>query len=239
MHSSMMMAAGALAFGISFVALAHAGDSNTIYIRQESPAGSTNGNSLSIDQSNANSSTLAGPSISALLPHVGLTLNSALQGQPRPALQYGEDNEATVTMTGNDGVLLLLQNSSPGTQSPQALSAGVQGNTVTANTTIAGNSLGAVIQVGTGNIATLQLDNSQGLIGQFGTGLQATLDVAPGSSGQIIQNGNDSTANLQVAAGNATLVQTGNGLTFDQTTNQAVQVFSTNFGTITINQVGF
>jgi len=245
MHSSTIIAAGAIAFSLSFSALAHAGEGNTIFIRQESPAGSLTGNSLSIDQSNANNSTVAGPSIPSLLPYVGLTLDTALQGQPRPALQYGEGNEAAITMTGNDGVLLLLQNSSPGTASPQFLPAGTAGNEATG--TVAGDSLGAVIQVGTGNTANLQLQNAQGLVGQFGTNLTANLTVGTGASGQIVQVGNGSEADLEVIAGNVTLTQTGNGLSYASGPEGAnpgssaapIQVFTTNASNITITQIGF
>ena len=230
------LAVAAAALGVFAAATdSQAGDGNVIHIKQESPAGSQVGNSLSINQFEANDSLVAGPSVPALLPYLGLTLDTAAGGSLRPALQRGEGNEATVTMKGDGGTLLLLQDTSPG-RSLQAATGGT-GNAATVNT--AGAALGAVIQMGTGNDATLDLDNSRGLIGQFGTDLTANLSVGDGGNGQIIQVGNGSTAALTVPEGaSATYVQIGNGL--ESVGQTGVQIITaTNPGMITINQTAW
>lgn len=232
------LAAAAVVFGVFAAANdSLAGDGNLIHIRQESPAGSQVGNSLSIDQSKANDSLVAGPSLPALLPYLGLNLDSAARSSA-PALQRGEGNVATVTMTGPDGnegaggTLLLLQDTSPGT----ALQMPNSGTSNIATVTTAGAALGAIIQMGTGNQANLALDDSRGLIGQFGTRLTATLNVEAGGNGQIVQIGNRSTAELTVPAGtSATYVQAGN----DLATTGVQVITATNPGTITINQTAW
>ena len=233
------LAVAAAALGVFAAATdSQAGDGNVIHIKQESPAGSLVGNSLSIDQSKADDSLVAGPSVPALLPYLGLSLDSAASGSLRPALQRGEGNVATVTMTGPDGnegaggTLLLLQDTSRGgtLQLPNS------GTSNEAIVRMQGAALGAVIQMGTGNTANLELDNSRGLIGQFGTRLTANLNVAEGGNGQIVQVGSGSTATLTVPEGaSATYVQAGNGLA-----TTGVQIITaTNPGMITINQTAW
>lgn len=235
MRVSSLSVAAAVVGVIAIAGGSQAGDGNVIHIRQESPAGSPVGNSLSIDQSGASNSLVAGPSLPALLPYLGLTLDAAASSSLRPAFQRGEGNEATVTMTGDGGSLLLLQDTSPGT--PLQMPGSGTSNVAVVTTT--GAALGAVIQMGTGNNAGLVLDNSRGLIGQFGTNLRANLDVEAGGNGQIIQIGNRSTAELSVPAGaSATYVQMGNDLgTAGQTGVQVIT--TTNPGTITINQTAW
>ena len=236
MRAALLTLAGIVALGSGFAAAeAWAGDRNTIHIRQESPVGSDVGNALSIDQSNAEDSLVAGPSLPALLPYLGLTLDSAASGAPRPALQRGEGNVAKLTMEGAGGTLLLMQDTSPGT-SLQIPNSGTS-NVATVQTQ--GAALGAVIQMGTGNTADLDLDNGRGLIGQFGTNLTANLRVGENGNGQIVQIGSRNEANLEVPAGaSATYMQIGTDLgSVGQT---GVQVISTtNPGNITITQTGF
>lgn len=230
------LAVAAAALGVFAAATdSQAGDGNVIHIKQESPAGSQVGNSLSINQFEANGSLVAGPSVPSLLPYLGLTLDTAASGSLRPALQRGEGNEATVTMKGDGGTLLLLQDTSPGMRLQTAT--GGTSNVATVNT--AGAALGAVIQMGTGNDATLDLDNSRGLIGQFGTNLTANLSVGERGNGQIVQVGNGSTAALTVPEGaSATYVQIGNGL--ESVGQTGVQIITaTNPGMITINQTAW
>lgn len=227
----------ALALGAVLAATpSRAGDGNTIHIIQESPVGSASGNTLSVDQSGADYSQVAGPSLRAVLSYRGLDLNTAQQGGLRPALQRGEDNLAGVTMKDNGGLLMLHQDSSPGA-GVRSLPWGTGGNTATVGM-LGSNAIGAVIQIGTDNLADLTLNgaNTRGLIGQFGTDLKATLEVSgTGSSGQIVQVGTDNDANLKVSAGSVTLTQLGSGLNY----TTPVQVFTSNPANITITQIGF
>ena len=102
----------------------------------------------------------------------------------------------------------------------------------------AGGTLGGVLQNGDQNIASLTLEeNSKGLISQNGLNNTADLTVQAKASGQVVQNGSDNEAAIVVQSGtNATVTQNGNGLSVNQS---ALQVFSTNPGTISITQTGF
>lgn len=241
----------------TFVAsTAHAGSGNTIHIRQESPTGSSFGNTLSLDQSLATDSKVLGPSDSLMsdsrrqVPGIW----PALEGKPanpegfkpleltpgttdRFALQRGERNEATLKLTGYGGELQLHQDSEyslPPEQS-QAMQGSASRNIATA--TLAGPSLGAIIQQGQANQANLELTNATGLISQTGRGLIASLTV-DGGNGQIIQVGDGSNAELSVMSGaSATYTQIGSNL--ESVGSTAVEVFSTNPGSITITQTGF
>lgn len=216
------------------VGAALAGESNTVYIKQESPAGSLTGNSLIIDQSEAQNSLVLGPNVPSMLRFLDMDIQSGLQGAPRPASQRGEDNEAVITMRGDGGVLQLLQDTSPFQPMQQAGSG--TGNRATVDMT--GAALGAVVQLGTGNTANLVLNEANGLVGQFGSGLTATLNVTgPGSSGQIMQigRGSDASVTIQGSGTNVTYTQIGN----DLTSSQGVEVFTTNSGNISITQTGF
>lgn len=243
MRNILSGSAAALAFGAVLAATpSHAGSDNTIHIIQESPVGSMSGNTLSVDQSNADRSQIAGPSLRAVLPHLGLDLNAAQQGGLRPALQIGEKNSADVTMENNGGLLMLHQDSSPGAGVQSLPVAAQTGNTATVSM-MGNDAIGAVIQIGTDNSAALSLNsnNARGLIGQFGTNLDATLVVSgAGRSGQIVQVGANHDANLEVTGGSATLTQLGSGATYNNGTGSAaVQVNTTNSGNVTITQIGF
>lgn len=243
-YSAKLAAAGVLAFGLTIVGTpSYAGDNNLIHVKQESFGGG--GNSMMIDQSLANDSLVVGPSealLEAIRSNQLQTDPNASQlrgfpaGESNPAaLQRGDENTATLTMTGDGGVLQLLQDNSPG----QPAAAGTGGNTATITATGAGT-LGAVIQLGNLNNAALNLngDSATGLIEQTGGGLTAELTVQPGGSGQIIQNGTNSDAQLAVQSGSsATYTQNGNNLRSVGTAGATV--FSTNPGTISITQTGF
>lgn len=233
MRASLLSVAVAAAFGASFTATAsQAGDDNAIYIKQESPAGSLAGNTLSVDQSRAKESLIIGPTLPSLLQFINIDIQSGLQGEPAPALQRGEGNKATVVIEGEGGVLQLLQDTSPFRALQQANS-----NTQnTARVELTGSSLGGVVQLGTDNTANLNLTDSTGLIAQFGTDLRADLTVGANGDGRIVQIGNRNTAQLDVPGGtSATYTQIGNNLS----SVQPVEVFSTNSGNITITQTGF
>jgi hypothetical protein len=232
--SSLAVSVAATILTLLPASLSQAGDNNTVYIKQESPAGSLNGNSLTIDQSDATNSLLVGPSVSSLAGLLNVSLPSSLQGGQNPASQRGEGNEAKITMTGDGGALMLVQDTSP-FQAMQPAGSGT-GNTATA--VLNGASLGAVIQLGTANTANLQLEQANGLITQLGSNLRADLAVTgPDSRGQIVQIGSRNTADVEVQGSgtNVTYTQIGNDLTSSQT----MEVFSTNSGNISITQTGF
>lgn len=235
MRSTLLGAAAAMALGAILAAgSSYAGDENTIHLKQESPLGSLHGNTLSVDQSTANRSAVGGPNLPVSMSPPELTLDMVAGGTPSAALQRGEGNVATLTMTGDGGTLLLMQDTSPG----GALQMPGSGTSNYAEVTTIGAALGAVVQMGTGNRAELDLDNSRGLIGQFGTDLNAKLQVGSGGQGRIVQVGHNNRTELMVSAGaDVTYSQIGNNLT---TVNPAaVQVFATNPGNITITQTGF
>src|SRR5690606_31930882 len=152
-----------------------------------------------------------------------------LQSGQNPSSQRGEGNEAKITMTGDGGVLMLIQDTSPF----QAMQPSGSGTGNTATVTMNGASLGGVFQLGTDNAATLQLNEANGLITQFGSNLRADLAVTgPDSSGKIVQIGSRNTADVAIQGGgtNVTYTQVGNGLS----SSQAMEVFSTNSGNISI-----
>ena len=106
------------------VGAAHAGSGNALYALQESPAGSIDGNTLTIDQSLASDSLAAGVD-AGLLDQIR---NGVLIGSPSPidltsanilsppvATQRGEDNHATLTFTGYGGEVQLYQDVATGT----------------------------------------------------------------------------------------------------------------------------
>jgi len=246
MRPTRMTVAGMAALGaVVMAAPAHAGDNNQVYIKQESPAGSTDGNSLTIDQSQAFSSILTGPTDQlvddARNATPGEYLNAVVPLDRAPmgntALQRGEGNSATLTITGSGGELQILQDSTPG----GVLFLGAGGGN-TANATVNGNGLGAIIQVGQLNEANLTLngDGSSGLISQFGSNLEASLTVQAGGTGQIIQNGNNSNTGMVEVVTGATVTYTQIGNNLQPVGPTGVQVMSTiNAGNISITQTGF
>lgn len=232
------------AFVVASAGIALAGSNNFVSVKQESRPGSVSGNALLIDQSLASNSIVVGPDatfVDQLVngQFVSREDGSDLQGGSTlnpPALQRGEGNTATINITGDGGQIQLMQDTAPGSAAP-----GVgPGNDATI--VASGQALGAVIQLGVANQANLEIDGglagATGLIFQTGTDLNASLQVQPGGAGQIIQNGNGSNAELSVMSGSSvTYTQTGNNL--QSVGNAAAQVFSSNPGTITINQTGF
>lgn len=244
MRTILSGSAAALALGaVLAVAPSHAGDGNTIYIIQENPAGSASGNTLSVNQSQANDSFVLGPS-DGLLQHLrtldrnGIVDESvpdalvSTQISLTPALQRGSGNTATLTIDGNNAEIQLLQDNQ------NYLYLADPGNAATV-VTAGTNALGAIVQEGGSNNAILSLgNNAQGLIGQFGTNLTANLTVPDSSSGQIVQVGNNSQAMLSVNSGaSVTYTQVGDNL--GSVNPATVQVFTTNPGNITITQTGF
>lgn len=210
-----------------------AGDNNDVFIRQLSPSGTLNGNTLSIDQSAANNSSVkgAGPGLFGGLPLY--LLGTVADNDPLIATQRGEGNSAKLKLTGTGGELQLFQSSDP---SAPWVAGGAMANNV-AEMTSAGASLGGIIQIGALNEAMLTLDNSQGLISQLGFGLTAALNVAPSGKGTIVQVGsNSTTGTINVGIGTSlTYTQIGNNLT----PSSAATVYSSNPGNIIITQTSW
>lgn len=197
-----------------------AGDNNRVDLIQ-SATGSM-GNTLTIDQSNADNSLVAGDPLG-----LGGALDVA------PAQQIGDDNTATLTLTGNGSQVRLEQ--------------GQVGNLAIGNEATAVISgfagLGTIQQLGTENSASLTVSSddasapSDGSIFQNGNRNRGTLTVeGTNVSGTLRQIGNDNVNNLSVSGLNSSVVftQTGTGLVNSGNT-PGVSVF-TNAGNVTINQ---
>lgn len=252
MRPMSLVFAGMFSLGVAIGASqSHAGNGNMIYIKQESLAGSTAGNSLTIDQSTADNSLVHGPSAQLLERLGSVSANHpadeiiSLSGNALGTTfgtQRGEGNQATLSITGTGGgeLQLLQDSSSPDPAAP--LSAGTpRGNQATI--TASGAALGGVIQLGENNTANLDLNGAgttTGLISQSGSGLSASLSVGSGGSGQIVQIGNNSDTGDVTVTPNASLAYTQVGDNLGPAGPTAVQIISsTNSGNISITQTGF
>ncbi|WP_141101989.1 hypothetical protein [Oceanicola sp. 22II-s10i] len=189
----------------------HAGSDNTLVILQESTAGAF-GNTLTVDQSQAFGSTIAGNE----------------QGTA-PAVQSGFGNNATVTLEGEGANVVLLQ-SNPAID-------GTAADVNSAN--LSGGALTSILvnQNGIGNFGDVDVFGvgASGTLVQNGNGNWGSVDVlGNGVSGSLNQNGNDNELGIQVsgsAGTSVTYIQNGNGLT----AATLPQVYS-NGGTVTITQ---
>ncbi|NGN44753.1 hypothetical protein G6N74_27225 [Mesorhizobium sp. CGMCC 1.15528] len=213
---------------------ASAGDNNVLKIMQTSPLGAIEGNILSSNQSLATDSLVAGPTQQMIEDALARTLNVGDlyrmdQATAPYALQTGQGNTATLTIEGDGGQLLLLQDNSAG---------GTLGNSAQLSA-FGADSLGAVLQIGDGNDASLTVGGgATGLIVQNGSGNANSLTVGSGGSGEIIQTGNGNTFSTSVAANTSvTITQNGNNLSPAGVTG--MQVFSTAPGTVSITQTSF
>ena len=209
-------------------------DDNVLKIIQTSPSGALEGNVLSLDQPLATGSLVAGPTQQMIEGALAGTLDVGdlyrLDRATAPsALQTGQGNTATLTMDGDGGQLLLLQDNSAG---------GTLGNSAQLSA-FGANSLGAVLQIGDGNDASLTVgSDATGLIVQNGSRNSNSLTVGSGGSGEIIQNGNGNTFSTSVAANTfVTITQNGNNLSPAGMTG--MQVFSMSPGTVAITQTSF
>jgi hypothetical protein len=208
-----------LFFSASFALLcgpSQAGDGNRIYVLQERTNGN-GGNTLSVDQSNANDSLVRGP----------------LQGanQSLEAKQLGGDNKATLVIDGNGGTIQLLQ-SNPATE---------PGNGNTANVGLSGSGTALVSQIGSLNGAKLNVsgDLAKGSIVQTGDLNQAELKVeGSGASGSVTQDGNNNVTSLNVTGAGTSVNYTLNGSNLTTVPGSGVQVY-TNGATVTITQSAF
>lgn len=219
---------------------AQAGSNNTLRVIQESSPGGQ-GNSLYVDQSAAFYSSVVGPSdtlelATRELPEGSTDPNLLSTEWPNfqkdsldsAARQSGSGNRATITMTDSGGETQLLQDNS-GT--------GFLGNTT--NITAAGGALGAVLQIGDDNDATLDIESGgTGLIAQKGNRNKGLLSVEPNGNGKLVQTGDGNNYPLLVKQ-NTNVIVTQNGTNLQPVGAAAMQVFSTNPGTVTITQTGF
>jgi hypothetical protein len=181
-----------------------AGNGNTLYLIQESPPGTTDGNNFLSDQTLANYSSIG--------------TNSS------PALQSGTGNKADMTIksncpasspVGTCGYLGLAQdNTGAGlngvlTSPPAVLLPNY------AKVTIEGLGTAVILQHGGNNSATLEVVDGQGDITQAGLDNTAKLTLANATTGSIEQRGikNNVAMNvIGVGGGGATLTQVGSNL---------------------------
>lgn len=197
-----------VALGLALAGPAAAGNSNTIYVIQESSLGGS-GNTLTVDQSAANNSLVRG-------------LNEG-----EAAKQKGDGNEAILTIEGTGGVIELLQDNS---------ASGLPGNR--ARVEVNGNALGTVSQIGSNNRAVLSVSGelAQGTIIQNGDLNTANLTVAGSdANGSITQTGGQTETQLNVLGAGTSVNYTVNGNGVSNVQAGGLQVF-TNGATVTITQ---
>jgi hypothetical protein len=197
-HSKSVVVIGALvAFAASPPAIA--GSGNTLYLSQQGTS-----NTIQVDQSNANDSTVGG--VAQPLPVTGDDLTpSSLNGS---ASQNGFNNSAEITMTGAGGTAGLSQDNSaqPG-----------YGNTATL--ALSAGALGLVGQLGDHNSAALTVSgvDAFGGIVQNGSNNTGKLDVrGDGVTGKLIQTGSDNHAGFAFSGSSgsqATYEVVGSGVT--------------------------
>jgi len=225
----------AILAGVFFITVFPAfAEDNVLKIDQTSPLGALQGNMLSSDQSLADNSLVAGPTQQMIDNALGGTLQvddlyRMNQATAPSALQTGQGNTAMLTIVGDGGQLMLLQDNSAG---------GTVGNAAQLSA-FGADALGAILQIGDGNEASLMVgDAATGLIVQNGSSNTSSLTVESGGKGEIIQNGNGNSFSTTVAANSSvSIVQNGNNLT--QAGVTGMQVFSTAPGTVAITQTGF
>ena len=208
---------GAAALTLFLAAPAFAGG-NQLFLLQQSPPGATEGNVLTVDQTQATDSRGGGVE-GSFAQTDELTVYDARAlfdpDAPVPLTQRGERNEATVLMSGVGGIALLTQQ-------------GVDGG------------------FGSDNRGLIEVfgNDSVGILAQFGSNNEGIVrigaDGAPvnNSAGTVIQRGNDNDLELQVQSNDTSVVyeQIGNGMT----STEAVQVFNSGSGgVITITQTQF
>ncbi|TQE98538.1 MAG: hypothetical protein FKY71_13325 [Spiribacter salinus] len=234
--------------------MALAGSGNNASVLQESPSGAEFGNSLTIDQSGASGSTVAGVSRTSADPGDATATISLVDGDGNaldasaspdeteflslesPLLSFQEDgratqsgsgNEASITVTGSGTTVGLYQNNSG---EPSG-----RGNTGT----ITANS-GQVLlyQDGSGNSGTLTTEDGASLASllQEGSGNKGTVTVSGSEAeGLLAQIGNENITDLTVDTEGATVSFTVAG---DNTTGSlpANVVTTSGTGQITIIQ---
>jgi len=200
----------AAAIGLTVLSTsAISGDANTVFIVQDSKEGP--GNSLTIDQTEATNSLVAGD----------------IDGF-EPARQTGSGNEADITLDGEGGFVLLNQNSVGALVS--------NGNSAT----LFGGELATVIleQTGFGNVGSINVTgrDSTGILRQTGDLNDGSVVVTgTNSTGELIQNGDRNNYTLTVDGNNTSVIFTQDGNGVAPANGVGPSVFS-NGGTVIINQ---
>lgn len=171
------------------------------------------GNTLRIDQSNADRSVVAGD-------RLALT----------PARQIGNANSGNLTISGEGGTIALGQ-------------AGVGNDAVAIVTGLGGLGFIEQAGQGNKASLSVHSDNalfpSEGTIGQFGNRNNGTLTVSGTNvRGTLLQTGSNNSNNLSVSGQDSAVVfsQIGNNLT--NSSGEGVSVF-TNAGNVSITQTNF
>lgn len=196
---------------ISTTALA--GNNNIVILLQDSENGSGGGNTIFIDQTQADASIVAGP-----------------ENNDQPAVQFGSNNAAFIVLAGEGGQARL------GQSNPLASSLG---NIATLSLT-GDLSVAEIVQVGDGNTAEVEVVGrlSEGTINQTGTGNSANLLVEGiSASGTLIQEGSGNSVSLSVLGNgtSATYRQIGNNLSASAVAPSVVS----NGATVSITQTAF
>lgn len=189
-----------------------AGDNNSVDLLQISTG--QIGNTLSIDQSDANNAVLAGDRLAIT-----------------PARQLGDGNVADLTIAGEGGQIGFGQSGQANAATVSILGANGFGQIEQL-----GNLNNATLNVDSGSLTA----PADGLIAQFGNRNTATLNVrGTNASGELIQVGSGNTNTLTVDGPDASVVftQVGRNLTnagvngVEVFTNGSVSITQTNFGT--------
>lgn len=206
MQTKLIPALLAPALLLALAAPALAGNGNTLYLVQDSPPGTTDGNNFLSDQTLANYSSIGSLAHPARQSGTGNSATVTIKSDCSHASFRSHCGELTLVQddsgSGLTGTLLDAFNLSP--QSPN-----------TATVTITGKGHADLLQLGGGNLATLNVHDGSGDISQIGLSNTATLTLAAATTGSIVQGGSGNNASLTVNAvgrGGASLVQTGNDL---------------------------
>ncbi|WP_131829932.1 hypothetical protein [Consotaella salsifontis] len=236
---------------LSATALPAFADQNTLTILQQG-----SGNALSVDQSAATNSEVKGLSITSGEPTAGsglapgnrklneLGLEITLTDEAR---QLGNNNDATVTMSGNGGKVYLYQNNPA-----IGPSGGVKGNSAEINSLAGG--VGLVSQDGIGNVANLTVTGGlggdpalivggqriDGAIIQRGSGNYGTVITGSSTDALLVQNGSSNKGALDVTGSvpGSSVVFTQNGNNMNSAAAAQVYTNVTN-GTVSVTQNSF
>ncbi len=186
---------------------ANAGSENSVYLLQEtSPTGGL-GNTLTVNQSSASNSLVAGNT-----------------SRTRPAIQRGTSNSGTITVAKKNANVIFLQGNLNPTSS---------WNSATVNITGA-DALALLQQNGLNNTGLIEVSGrwASGSLIQIGEGNNGTVTVSgESSSGLLVQDGDKNVYSLNVSGGDVSYTIIGSGVT----SSTSPQVYS-NGGTVTITQ---
>lgn len=202
-----VLLAPALMLALAVPALA--GNGNTLYLVQDSPPGTTDGNNFLSDQTLANYSSVGTIGTPALQSGTGNTADVKIRNNCLSQPIDGACGELTFRQdnTGADleGVLV----SAPSMLLPNY-----------ATVTIAGQGDSDILQIGGNNVATMSVGNGAGTILQKGLDNTATLTLDGGANGSIEQQGVGNSGGLHVTSlgGEGHLTQIGTGLHTDTIT---------------------